>query len=399
MHDVSIIIPVYCKTDESLDWLGECLESACKQDCEIVVYDDGSPSDVRSILRNFGKSINEYHVGSVNRGVAFARNRAAEKSTKSLLFPLDCDDRIREGAITKLLGKFDGITPVYPDICKFGNEYIGHYNLLEFDCRHIVTHVGFTSVNVLQLRDQWKSLKGWNEYLEYYEDGEYNARLFSQWCAVRVPEPLIEYRQHDNQRTVKYRKQSAAYARRVLAMIRSLDMSKCCGGKRKVVSNIKGSPAPVAEIDLASMPGEIDGRVLSQYVGGKGKGKHYYQGLGTKFSYKVVYKDYVYADPSDVRSPEDTSKPHLLIQVHKTEPEMEKVEVTTTPVKKKVSRAPVKDIQRNPLDSEFPEINDMTVTDIIAYDPDSNTATIMLAMEKRGKNRKKAISFLSKRAG
>ena len=44
--DVSIIIPVYCRTYEEIEWFGECLESAQEQNCPIVIISDGSPKPV-----------------------------------------------------------------------------------------------------------------------------------------------------------------------------------------------------------------------------------------------------------------------------------------------------------------------------------------------------------------
>ena len=168
MTTVSIIIPVYCKTDESLTWLRECVESAVLQDCEVVVVDDGSPLDIKKAL----EGMNIKRVSSVHVGVSEARNIAARYATGDLIFPLDCDDRLVPGAISKLLLYWDGKTPVYPDVRKFGLENVDHYKLPEFTCEHIYDHVGFTSVNVLHLRDQWKSLGGWDPTIEFYEDGD-----------------------------------------------------------------------------------------------------------------------------------------------------------------------------------------------------------------------------------
>lgn len=314
MHDVTIIVPVYCTTEESLEWLGECLESAKKQDCYIVAVDDGSPLDASSIIRKF-RGIDYYN--GAHHGVAATRNQAVLRATTQLILPLDCDDRLVSGSVSKLLGRWDNSTPVYPDVRKFGEINEPHYVLLDFTCEHIYTHVGFTSVNVLHRRDQWKAIGGWNSSLEFYEDGEYNARLFSIWCAVHFPEPLVEYRIHSTQRTKTYKAQSAAYAKIVLSMIRRLDMPcTSCSKRRGNVTDLSnmdtsGNTLRVAgantPVDVNSLPGEIDGRILSEYTGGQGRGKHYYRGVNTNFAYKVQYKDLVYADPADVKDPANTS--------------------------------------------------------------------------------------------
>jgi hypothetical protein len=373
MHDVTIIIPIYCTTEKSLEWLGECLESALIQDCEVVTVDDGSPIDVSDITRKFRGN----HYPSRHIGVAAARNEAVLRAKSRLVLPLDCDDRLVPGAINKLVAMWDGNTPVYPDVRKFGEINEPHYALLDFTCEHVYTHVGFTSVNVLHAKDQWKSVGGWNKDLEFYEDGEYNARLFARWCAVRLPEPLVEYRIHDSQRTKTYKSESAAYAKLVLSMIRRLDMPcSTCSKRRGNTSQLStldtsGTTMRVAggnsAVDVNSLPGEVDGRVLSQYTGGQGRGKHYYRGISTGFPYKVQYHDYVYADPSDVKTEGDMNNRSLLLRVKqvvkqtmpapvptptpfdipkKEEPVVQTVAETPAVEPQEVLRKPKKDVSR-----------------------------------------------------
>jgi hypothetical protein len=81
-----------------------------------------------------------------------------------------------------------------------------------------------------------------------------------------------------------------------------------------------------AVTDASVLPGEVDGRVLALYSGGKGQGKHYYRGLKTNYAYKVVYGDHVYADSRDVKE-EGSTSPSLLTRVKK-----ETVKSTQTPV-------------------------------------------------------------------
>jgi hypothetical protein len=320
MYDISIIIPVYCTTEESLDWFGECLESAKMQDCDIVIIDDGSPQDISKVAKQFRLA---YH-RIAHAGVSAARNYAVRQSTQSLIIPLDCDDRITKGAVRKLLSVWDGSTPVYPDIRKFGLETVDHYVLLDFDCDHIYNHVGFSSVNVLHKKDQWKSIGGWDELFDFYEDGFYNAKLFANFCGKRFPEPLIEYRIHDNQRTKVYKSRAYAYAKKIITRIRSLDMpcASCSKRRSQQLSNMgMNNPAAVAPtariaersaVDVSTLPGEIEGRVLALYIGGQGRGKHYYRGIVSSFPYKVVYGDYVYADPRDVKNEGDNNRSMLV---------------------------------------------------------------------------------------
>ena len=401
---VSVIVPVYCRDELSLVWLEECLRSVEDQKCDVVVYNDGSLVDISKVTDNC--RIDTLLSGDRNIGVAYARNVAAKHVNTDLLVPLDCDDRFRSDAIEKLLGAWDGV-PVYSDVSKFGIESYPHYELPDFHCDHIVSHVGFSSVNVLHSRDQWKTIQGWNETLDFFEDGEYNARLFSRFCGIRVPEPLVEYRQHDQQRTKQYRSRSASYARTILSSIRRLEMA-CPGcGKRSTpvsrqdfaAAHVAKTPAPAmkaATVDPATLPGEIDGRVLAQYIGGKGKGKHYYQGVSTKFSYKVTYGDYVYADPSDVRMPDNMGHLSLLVKIIQEKKPVVTVEKTVKKHKSEpiVSRQPVKDGDR----IAVIDIGNMTVDQVIEAVRDSNPPKSyikgLIVMEERNKNRKSLLAYL-----
>lgn len=403
MHNVSIIIPTYIRTDEELGWLKECIESACKQDCEIVVYNDGSPIDPYELLTKYPVI---YEHGERKHGAAYARNQAANLATKELILPLDCDDRLVDGAVDKLLSVWDGEVPIYPDISKFGDVYDEHYVLLDFNCDWVYTYVGFSSVNVLHKREYWRTLGGWDEGLEFYEDGEYNARLFSQWCGVRFPEPLVEYRQHSAQRTNTYKKQSNAYARLILAKSRRLNMAcKSCGGNKSKVT-AANNPVAVARatsveeaISMASnLPGELDGKVLAVYVGGKGMGKHYYQGPHTKYPYKVQHGITVYVDVEDTQGSSlfqreegmkvESDPVPSQAQAFKDEPKEEKSRVAKA---LDVARTPV--IRKREM-VEGLDIYDLTTKQVMALDLDYETAKQLLIIEKRGKNRKKISKYL-----
>lgn len=409
MRDVSIIIPAYIRADRELDWLKECIDSAQKQNCEIVVYNDGSPIDPYELLTNYPVI---YEHGERKHGAAYARNRAAELATKELILPLDCDDRLVDGAVGKLLSAWDGEVPVYPDVSKFGDVYDEHYVLLDFDCDWVYTYVGFSSVNVLHKREYWRTLGGWDESLEFYEDGEYNARLFSQWCGRRLPEPLVEYRQHPAQRTNIYKKQSNAYARLILAKSRRLNMAcKGCGKKRAKAMAARNNPSTVARATTveeaiamaSSLPGELDGKVLAVYTGGKGMGKHYYQGPSTKYPYKVQHGDTIYVDIEDtqehigkslfqrVKGAQVESAP-TPSQAQAPKEKTEKEEKSRVAKALDVVRTPV--IEKHEAHDDLPDIHNLTTKQIMALDLDYDTARQLLIAEKRGKKRKKVSKYL-----
>ena len=377
LQDVTVIIPVYCKTPESLIWLDECLASAVSQGCNISVCDDGSSllNDVMSSIVKYDSIVVSRHL--INQGVSKARNTAIRNAPGPLILPLDCDDRLAPGAVAKLLEYWDGDTPVYPDVAKFGAEVDPHYALLDFNEANITKYVGFAPANVLYSKAQWAQIGGYNEELDFYEDGEFNGRLFQCFCGVRCPFPLVEYRFHENQRTKTYAKRSAEYAKKVYESIRRSGTMACpggCGGKRRTVSGTnKASMATrsststlFAPVDASAMPPvDREGRVLAHYVGGSGRGTHYYQGLATKFQYKVLFGQYLYAYEQDTKAESDTTSRSLLVKSGTPNKPAVKVTINTAQppaVTQKVPpvRTPVRTVQ-DMASSKAPSVSEMPI--------------------------------------
>ena len=315
--------------------------------------------------------------------------------------------------------------PLYPDVAKFGDENVEHYVLMEFDCSHLCNFVGYTSVNVLHSKEQWKALGGWNEELDFYEDGEYNARLFGTYRAKRFPEPLVNYRIHHGQRTKLYSGVSKKYADKILSYIRRLDMAGCpggCGGKKRNggsgitrTSNSKvqitGQRGENIMVDNANLPLEFEGKVLARYVGGKGKGKHYYQGLGSKTYYRnVQYGVLIYADPRDVS--EEEGNPSKLIKVkHTVIPSRsvpiaapasikkpEPIELERSIVEEEITRIPKVEVEKAPVTEEvevdFDDISKMSLKDLKGVEITCEDAKELLAIEEKGSNRPSVIRYL-----
>lgn len=412
MLDVSIIIPCYVTSPEGLIWLDECLKSTDGQGCEVCVCDDGSPVDVEPIIKKH--RVDWYAKSPDNRGVSHARNAAIVMATKSLILPLDSDDRLVKGAVEDMLKYWDGVTPVYPDVTKFGegisDEY---YTLLDFNCDYLDQFVGFTSVNVLHSKAQWLELGGYDESIEYFEDGEYNARLMGKYCAVRCPVALVDYRQHSLQRTKKYGSASE-YARQLLSQIRRYDkMCKSCSG-RKSASNYASNSMPAAgassrttvqgsAADPVTLPTTFQGKVLALYTGGRGMGAHYYRGVKTKFPYRVTNGDYLYADPADVCEPAQTWS-YLKRVIPQAQPAPAPTPVAVPPQKivAKPEPAPeipeeVKSVPAPATHDDLPDISEMNVKEITGLSITQEQAAILLQYEKDGLNRTKVVKWLESR--
>jgi glycosyltransferase involved in cell wall biosynthesis len=405
MKDVTIIIPAYVIDEQSTTWLYECIDSALRQDCQVIVYDDYSQLDIELLKLHFENVSNlKVFKSSVHKGVSYTRNRAVEQVTTSLILPLDCDDKLVDGAVDKLLSIWDG-TPVYPDLAKFGTQEVAHYRLLDFSCKLAQEKLGIASVTVLHAVDQWRTIGGWNESLDLYEDAEYNSRLMLTYCGKNLHEPLLRYRQHDKQRTrnIKDTAISVQISRDILNSLRRFQVScPACGSKRRTSAEAIASKAQVAAVaNVNNLPGTQDGRILAFYTGGKGQATHYYKGVFTHFAYRVEYGNYYYVDPNDATSPETPGRRSFFVKVEK-EAVVEKVEEQK--LEEVVTRTPVVDVVRKPVvepvvEESLPDVAALTVGDIRDLDVTEETAAVLLEREKRGKGRSGVLFWLGKKAG
>ena len=86
----SVIIPVYNRAPA----LGRAIESVLAQTCqdfEIVVVDDGSRDDPRSVAQSFGDPRIRF-IAQENEGGGVARNTAIDNANGRFIAPLDSDD-------------------------------------------------------------------------------------------------------------------------------------------------------------------------------------------------------------------------------------------------------------------------------------------------------------------
>jgi len=99
---ISIIIPSYNQSQ----YLPAAIESALKQDqCEIIVVDDGSTDNSLEIAKKYQEQ-NPFKlrvISQVNKGLASARNTGIMNSFYKLILPLDADDVLMDGAVSKII--------------------------------------------------------------------------------------------------------------------------------------------------------------------------------------------------------------------------------------------------------------------------------------------------------
>ena len=106
---VSVLIPLY----RAGKYIAECIESVVKQDLvrEIIVLNDGSDDDsleqAEKAAERFGKAVPVTVLDGPHRGQAGTRNRLKEKASGELIFYVDADDVLCDGAIHTLAEAMD----------------------------------------------------------------------------------------------------------------------------------------------------------------------------------------------------------------------------------------------------------------------------------------------------
>src|SRR5476651_292048 len=86
----SVIIPVYNRAAALRRAIESVLAQTC-QDFEIVVVDDGSADDPRSVAEGFGDPRIRF-IAQENEGGGVARNTAIDNAVGDFIAPLDSDD-------------------------------------------------------------------------------------------------------------------------------------------------------------------------------------------------------------------------------------------------------------------------------------------------------------------
>lgn len=200
---VSVVIPFY---DTYARYLPECLESVRQQTCtawDLVVVDDASPSDAAErIVRDIGDPRIRVVRHGRNRGQAAGRNTGIRNSTGPLVMPLDCDDAIAPTHIEKLIAALRArpdAGAAYADYRLFDGAD-GELVFPERDTKWLLKEQWIPHPGTIVRRTLWERAKGYSEdeaFRAGNEDWDYFLRLAEVGLrAVRVPEPLYQYRQH-----------------------------------------------------------------------------------------------------------------------------------------------------------------------------------------------------------
>jgi glycosyltransferase involved in cell wall biosynthesis len=107
MPTVSIIIPVYKYAHLLTNALDSCMAQTYR-DFEVVIVDDGSPDDVKSIVDRYMDQLPSLrYLRQENQGVSGARNTGVAHAQGAFLNFLDHDDQIKPDMLSRCMEQFE----------------------------------------------------------------------------------------------------------------------------------------------------------------------------------------------------------------------------------------------------------------------------------------------------
>jgi len=206
--NVSVIIPV----KNGARFIAEAVSSALaqRQVVNVVVVDDGSVDETSKIVSEM-RDPRVILIAGGRVGVSAARNRGfaevVKQNASSWVMFLDADDRLRSGAVSKLLAAAsDTCVAVYGDYERIDEQgrSSGRRGWLRGRAKpsgEILTALlsGNFIVNggvMLMRRDAFQRAGGFDETLRYCEDWHGFCRLATLGPILYIDEIVLEYRVH-----------------------------------------------------------------------------------------------------------------------------------------------------------------------------------------------------------
>ncbi|MBO5058954.1 MAG: glycosyltransferase [Prevotella sp.] len=208
----SIIVPVYNRPDE-VDELLESLTHQTFKQFEVIIVEDGSKNDCRSVVEKYSGALDIHYYYKDNSGPGQSRNYGAERSKGDYLIVLDSDVVLPEGYLQAVedelkanpcdaFGGPDSAHPSFTDVQKAisysmtsffttGGIRGGKKKLDKFYPR---------SFNMGIRRDVYQQLGGFSK-MRFGEDIDFSIRIFKAGCSCRLfPEAWVWHKRRTDMR-------------------------------------------------------------------------------------------------------------------------------------------------------------------------------------------------------
>lgn len=205
---VSIIVPTYNRSDYIIEMI-ESVVSQTYQNWELIIVDDGSTDDTKSIISPYiSEKIRYFELEHIGR--SYARNYGIKQSTGEFISYLDSDDVFlntkTEKQVNWLLNHPD-YAMVYASALRI-NDFGEYFPIMYLAERsgHIYKDVAMfipvtiTLPSVMIRKEIQEIIGGFDEELDRFEDTDMWRRVARDYKIGALIEPLIKVRTHQENR-------------------------------------------------------------------------------------------------------------------------------------------------------------------------------------------------------
>tara|TARA_Y100001970_G_scaffold292598_1_gene434593 strand:+ start:768 stop:1736 length:969 start_codon:yes stop_codon:yes gene_type:complete len=213
---VSVVIASYNRADFIYDSIVS-VQNQTFTDKEIIVVDDGSTDDTRSILQEFGGQISVIYQS--NQGRSAARNNGVMNAKGRLIAFLDSDDVWMHDKLDKqvdmLFDKSDvGLIHTFSDVIDSSGIFIPHESKLrqKLHTQSVKKGYSYESLSencvmflstVMVRRDCWDDVGPMDITIPAFEDWDWYMRLSRKYNVGVIPEILVHFRLHESNTSQK----------------------------------------------------------------------------------------------------------------------------------------------------------------------------------------------------
>lgn len=193
---ISVLIPVY----NGELYIGRCIRSLLNQtienqEYEIIVINDGCKDNTEAVLKNFMGDI-RYYKNKKNLGLPKSLNLAIKKSKGQFVVRVDADDWVHPEYLNilslslKLNNELDAVACDY---------FIVDENQEKIELRNCEKNP--IGCGIMFKSQQLIKIGVYDEKFLAREDEELAKRFKNFFSITRLPIPLYQYRQHNNNLT------------------------------------------------------------------------------------------------------------------------------------------------------------------------------------------------------
>jgi len=195
---ISVVIP--CYNDGAL--LTEAVDSvlACSYpDLELIIVDDGSTDEATLNILNSYREKNFNILSHTNKGLAYSRNRGIQQARGTYILPLDADNKIKEGYLSRSVELLDSghYDIVYAKPHFFGEDiaerkFVTH----EFDGDKLFVR-NYIDACAVYRKPVWEAVGGYDEKMPSQGNEDWEFWLHCHVKGFRfkfLDECLFDYR-------------------------------------------------------------------------------------------------------------------------------------------------------------------------------------------------------------